>query len=384
MDKLILSLESGHDNLELEKRIGDIQALVQSKDDVKLANIVTPTEVMISTEGFTEALMGRVSSLSSTVWGNFMSGLDNSRAQAENKLNRVNYVRKLAKDIQYDGGRETIPVAELFDVLEIRGKVCTGSELIKALTHFSNILNNELHDEMDYLLAVTERMSGDIKALLDAVGSSPNVPEMSRRLGNIGDLGDLLIRRRNKLPYLTHDITSDSTYAYVSSELLGNVRLSSTGGSYNNANIKSLGLMQFRAIGSIFEMRTSLVSVKSDYTPQATVPQLSERELLEAISIMDKMLSDIIRFRIRYGNRFNREKRKFTDYRDKLLALGRKGDNVDHKVYLRRTADVANSISRWIHTPAMPLIGHSLKIVTATLSYVSSSLAIHRKSLNVK
>lgn len=369
--KSVRGLESTHDEIMDRTALSDIMYQYPNPDQDEKALL---SNLVPSTEGFTDIVKSIHGKLNGVAWDYFIDSLDNSRAQAENKLNRVRYLKSKMSKQGKVGGVGSVPYQLQYSTLELKGNVPSPREMITALNELRKIVYSETLDEMEFILRISSKMVPEVERLLRGIQVNNENMTLSTFLGAIAELGNVATIRRNNLPYLRPAMDIDGNNVYTSIELPGNARIVSTQHPYDIAAIRAVGLPQFRAVSAIFSMRTSLDKRTYRSQPPDVLPKLSELEITRIIEAIESICTSIIKFKIRYGNNFSSSKRNFSKMRDTLDRTARGGENVESKIYLRKAADTVHATARWIHTPVMPIIGHSLRVCTALISYVDACL----------
>lgn len=330
----------------------------------------------VSSEGFLEALAKKARAFSEVAWDTFIDSLDSSRSQAENKLNRIKYLRTKMKNNRNLGGKGKVPYQAQYVMLQTRGKITDVRTLLSSVDTFSKLTRRELDEEMEFVLRIASKVTPELLSLVETAKRTPTEAVMSEYLSRIGEMGNLANKRRNELNYLHRTMDEYGKVTYQSNELPGNAYMSSVVEHYDEKALRSRGLPQFGAISAIYNMRTSLKFRPAGPTVDEGLPKMSELEMTQALNLCEDICNSIIRFKIRYGDNFSRSKREFARLRDQLDMVGRGGENIEYKIYLRKAADASHGTSRWIHTPAMPIVGHALRVTTALMAYVNASIDI--------
>lgn len=323
--------------------------------------------------GLTNFLKRVTKSFSESAWDAFIDSLDNSRSQAENKLNRIKYLKSKMAKAENLGGHGAVVYQSQYEKLQINGKIPDVRTLLDLASVFEEIVSVELTDEMDFVLRIGSKLVSEIESMISLTERTAESRDLALLLGRIGDLGDVAVTRRDGLSYLSRTMDEAGRSVYQSRELPGNLRVTSTVAQYDKATLRSVGLPLFQSVAGVFSMRTEL---RYGYTGRSddSLPKMSEAEIAKALRVCENICNSIIRFKIRHGTNFSRSKRQFSVLRDKLDRVGRGGENIDHKLYLRKAADASHATARWIHTPAMPLIGHALRVTTALMAYANASI----------
>lgn len=329
-----------------------------------------------SLEGFLDYLGRKAKQFSEVAWDSFIDSLDSSRSQAENKLNRIKYLRTKMQSNPNLGGKGKVPYQSQYVKLQMRGKITDVRTLLAGVDNFSKLTRLELDEEMDFVLRIASKVTPELMSLADTATRNPGEAVMSEYLTRIGEMGNLANKRRNDLTYLQRTMDENGKTTYQSSELPGNAYISSTVEHYDEKALRARGLPQFGAVSAIYNMRTILKFRQDGPIVSEGLPKMSELEMIQALNLCEDICNSIIRFKIRYGDNFSRSKREFARLRDRLDMAGRGGENIEYKIYLRKAADASHGTSRWIHTPAMPIVGHALRVTTALMAYVNASIDI--------
>lgn len=305
----------------------------------------------------------------------FLTVMTSGRNQAEN---RIISARKLLARIDDLPAMSSKAIIEINDAqyLTATGDVPNSSDILKGIKKLRDVFFTEAIDNMEYSVRLIDKVFPKTDQLLNRFStlSSPEILFLTQ--GIASDVYQL----RKKYLSSPHLKSTSTPHIYSTGSLLGMMEIEYKAEPVTESDLKTSNYQLTAALDAIITTRGNLIS-SGDYDTAPhkvlAVPGKEQRVILEECI---KVLNVAIQFHIRYYKRIVQYRNKIKQYRNSYNALGRDDQNDERKVYLRKISKVLHSLNRWIYSPAIPMLGHNLKVTNAIIQYcMRSQSALHKQ-----
>tara|TARA_Y100001956_G_scaffold82973_1_gene107785 strand:+ start:178638 stop:179816 length:1179 start_codon:yes stop_codon:yes gene_type:complete len=344
--------------------------------EAKLNGMMADLDVgqQISTEGFFSTWLKVALDTIYRLWDRILVMIDGIRVQAENRkvkannlLNRIKKLPDLKKTAKVEYG-------SLSKWIMLDGKIPSPSELNKALLEMSKVLQFESNDVMVYLLRVAERIYPKAEEVFKIASDTKlkNEEKVSKLVPvfrSIADSGLLIRKNRTDRSGYSNTQQYDVPLAYVSEPLLGNSRVLVKMEIADSGAINETGNGLLNLVDKLYSTRVELDIDHDKYASNLEFVALNKQEQIKVIENCIVCLDKIIQFKVRHQGELNKSRAKFKSTRDRLINLSKEDDNVEFKLYCRKSAKALHATTRWMHSPSAALLVQSLRSCNAALEY---------------
>lgn len=308
------------------------------------------------------------------LWDKIIEMIDGIRIQAENRLVKANNLLIRIKNLPDLKRPEVVEFGPLFKWMMVDGRVPSPSDLNKALTNMHKVLRFEANDIIDYTYRIIQRVFPRALEVFeiatnDRLTHEEKTSRMIPVVRSLADSGLLLRKQRMEKSGYKPTQVYDYDLAYESESLVGNSKVVAKLKSVDVGAINETGQPLLSLLDNLYSSRYDLVI---DYDKHAGDLKFSALNKSEQISICNEcigILKEIIQFKVRHQRSINAARRDFKTLRDKLVRVSKEDENVDFKLYCRKTSKALHAVTRWLHNPVAAILVQSIRSSNASLEY---------------
>jgi len=305
----------------------------------------------------------------------FLTVMTSGRNQAENRIITARKLLARIPDLPSGSSKAIIEIPDA-QYLTATGDVPNSSDILKGIKKLRDVFFTEAIDNMEYSVRLIDKVFPKTDQLLNRFNSL-NAPEVVFLTQGIASDVYQLRKKYLSSPHLK---ATNTPHVYSTGPLLGTVEIEYKAEPVTESDLKTTNYQLTSALDSIITTRGSLTSSGDYDTSTHKVLAVPGREQTVLLEECIKVLNVAIQFHIRYYKRVTQYRNKIKQYRNAYNALGREDQNDERKVYLRKISKVLHSLNRWIYSPAIPLLGHNLKVTNAIIQYCMRSQSALNKA----
>lgn len=308
------------------------------------------------------------------LWDKIIDMIDGIRIQAENRLVKANNLLLRIKQLPDLKRSELVDFGPLAKWIMVDGKIPSPSELNRALVNMKKVLRFEANDIIDYTYRIIQRVFPRATEVFEIASDDRLSNEDKTRriipvIRSLADSGLLLRKQRMEKSGYRQTQVYDYDLAYMSEPLVGNSRVVAKLKNIDVGAINETGQPLLNLLDSLYSSRYDLEIDYDKHASNLEFPALNKTEQIKIVDICIETLQEIIQFKVRHQGAINKSRRDFKILRDKLVRISRQDENIDFKLYCRKTSKALHAVTRWLHNPVAAILVQSIRSANASLEY---------------